>query len=306
MSMKTIAVLIALTLFATPCAHAQTDDQIAQTFLPPAFATFASQNPGLGADASWTTLRVDLDHTGKTDYLAIGYGNGHIACLRVVRPLATPILVADTPSVACDLGPRLSGIDLDGDGVPEIGLECTNGNHGTPFTSFFRWVVNGVQALNPPHPRRANAWWPIENANLVDLDGTGTLAVLEPATDSGATTQQWNVYRLIKGQLVKSAAAPIFFDRFYRDNGAPAPEVQTFTAPPGPYTITVINGLRGGHMVSSAVVTLNGAVALSPDSLSQKVHTLSADLTLPAENTISVDLRSAPAAFIDIVITPKH
>lgn len=304
--MKTITALVALTLVATPYAHAQTDDRIAQTFLPPAFTTFVSQNPGLAADVSWTTLRADLDHTGKTDYLAIGYGNGHIACLRVVRTLATPTLTGDTPSVSCDLGPRLSAIDLDGDGVPEIGLECTNGNHGTPFTSFFRWAGTGVQALNPPHPRRANAWWPIENANLVDLDGTGTLAVLEPAMDNDATAQQWNAYRLMKGQLVKSAAVPVFFDRFYRDNGAPASEERTFTVPPGPYTVTVINGLRGEHMVSSAVVTINGVVALSPDSFSQKVRTLSADLTLPAQNTISIDLRSAPLAFVDIVITPRQ
>jgi hypothetical protein len=303
--MKTITALIALTLAATPYAHAETDDQVAQTFLSPAFATFASQNPGLRTDVSWTTLRLDLDHTGKMDYLAIGYGNAHIACLRVIRTVTTPTLAGDTPTVACDLGPRLSAIDLDGDGVPEIGLECTNGNHGTPFTSFFRSTGTGVQPLNPPHPRRAHAWWPIANANLVDLDGTGTLAVLEPAMDNDATAQQWNVYRLTGGKLVKSAAAPIFFDRFYRDNGTPAPEEQTFTVSPGPYIITVINGLRAEHMVSSAVITINGTVVLSPDSFSEKVRTVSANLTLPAANTITVDLRSAPGAYIDIVITPK-
>jgi len=32
----------------------------------------------------------------------------------------------------------------------------------------------------------------------------------------------------------------------------------------------------------------------------------SADVALPAQNTISVDLRSVPTSFIDVVITPKH
>ena len=90
--------------------------------------------------------------------------------------------------------------------------------------------------------------------------------------------------------------------------GRPAPkaEEQTFTVAPGTYTIAVMNGLRGQHMVSSAVVSLNGQVALSPDLFSQNARLLSADVALPAQNTITVDLRSVPTSFIDVVIMPKH
>jgi hypothetical protein len=303
--MKTLTTLLALA-FLAPAAVAQTaDDQIAQAFVPPAFDTFASQNPGLRNDVSWMTIRLDLDHTGRQDYVAIAYGNTHIGVLRVVRATATPALAGDSSAVACDLGPRLSAVDLDGDGVPELSLECTYGNHGTPFTSFFAWH-SGLHVLNPPHPRRSNSWWPIENANLVDLDGTGTLVVLEPGMDASDTGQQWNVYRLKSGHLVKSGDAPVFFDRFYRDTGAPEAEEQSFSAPPGTYTMTVINGLRGQHMVSSALVTLNGQSVLSPDLFSQNARLLSADVTLTTQNTITVSLRSVPTSFVDIVITPKH
>jgi hypothetical protein len=74
--------------------------------------------------------------------------------------------------------------------------------------------------LNPPSPRRANGWIPIAEANVVDLDGSASLSILEP---------------------VKSPATVAYFERFDRGQGAPRPATDKFVAAPGTYTMKIVN-----------------------------------------------------------------
>jgi hypothetical protein len=213
--------------------------------------------------------------------------------------------------MSCDSGPRLLTVDLDGDGTPELQLQCTNGNHGVTADVFFKWAANSLLPLNPRHRRRAEGWTALEDATPMDIDGSGVFSVLTPVVTSpspGSTDddRQWNVYRLIDGKLQATHVTIPYTGRFIRDTAAPHAVVEQFSAAPaGSYILRVINGERGHDMVSSATVTLNGATVVSPELFSQNSRVITTDVTLAAKNTISVELKSAPGAFVDVVLLPR-
>jgi hypothetical protein len=315
MSKRTVCLLLAAALLST-IASAQTstaDEQIAAQFMPPAFAAFAAANTYLSDHRTTSILPVDLEHTGRADFLAVAYGNGHIAYLRVIRRASVPALAGESaPALNCDSTPSVSAVDLDGDGKPELSLQCRAGNAGHQFYSFFNWSAGALTALNPPSQRRPNAWEPIMEANFVDVDGTGAFTVLAPSCpftvdDAGAVDQCWAVYRLVNGKLTKSAdGEPRVFERFNRSNGTPSAEARKFSATPGLYTLTVINGERGENMATAGTIKLNGTALVPPGLFSKNARTVSRDVTLAAQNVLEVELRSAPETFIHIVVSPKR
>jgi hypothetical protein len=313
---KKISQIAVLITWFIASAHAQTatNDQIASQFMPPMFAAFAADNPYLAhRDTTWRVLPVDLDHTGKLDYLAIGYGNGHIGFLRVVRKVGTPVLAADSSSeVECDSGPNVKAIDLDGDGKPELSIDCRIGHAGNRFFSLFRWSKDGLTTLNPLEESDSSEWRPIQDANFVDTDGDGIMEVLEPSAptsvdENGFVSQQWDTYRLVDGKLTKFVNGAIsHYEIFLRHKGAPVTTVDKFAATPGAYTLTILNGQRGQNLVSSGVVTLNGVSMAQPSSFSKAAVCVNTNVTLTDRNTLSVELRSAPESFIEVLLTPKH
>jgi len=311
----TICILLAI-VFVSTLASAQTpttaDDQIAAQFMPPAFSAFAAANTYLSDYRTSSVLPVDLGHTGHLDYLAVAYGNGHIAYLRVIRKGAVPALAGEsTTAVNCDSTPSVSAIDLDGDGIPELSLQCRVGNAGHQFYSLFKWTAGVLAPLNPASKRRANAWEPIMEANFIDMDGTGVFSVLEPSCpftvdEGGAVNQCWVAYRLANGKLTKSPGSELtLFERFNRGEGKPESETRKFSATPGPYKLTVINGERGQNLVAAGNITLNGVTIVSPDAFSKNARVIQLDVTLAAQNVLSVVLNSAPGTFIQVLLMPK-
>jgi hypothetical protein len=116
-------------------AQVPSDEQIAAQFVPPGFAAFVANNPRVAGTPSWQTLSADLDGTNRSDYLAVAYGNGHIAYVRIIKKDTVPKLVGETVAEAArDIGPRLSTTDLDGDGKPEFRIDCINGNRGATLS----------------------------------------------------------------------------------------------------------------------------------------------------------------------------
>ena len=290
---------------------AQSNEGIAQAFVPPAFTAYAASHRYQADHRQWSILPVDLDHTGHTDYLAIGYTNGHVGYLRVVRLGATPTLASESsPATACESVPSVEAIDLDGDGKPEIAMSCRVGNGGAQFSSIFRWQAPILVVLNPPNPKRPGAWLGLREPNYVDVDGDGTLEVLETSAaaavdDAGTVTQTYELYRLASGKLVKASSGVTYFNQFTRTTGKPAAENETFTATPGTFVLTIVNGERGQHAVDSGVITLNGTTIASPSVFTNKARVMQTDVTLAAQNTLGVELRSAPESFLAILLTPK-
>jgi hypothetical protein len=308
-----IVILTSMLLVAGRAQTQTTDEQIAAAFIPPSLAAYAAANPYLADNPSQSILPIDLDHTGRNDYLAVAYGNVHIAFLRVIRKGSIPTLAGDSLSaVECDSGPSLAAVDLDGDAKPELTLNCTVGNRGYRFSSIFKWTGAALLPLNPPSERRRDSWEPIDDPNFVDLDGNGVLAILSAScpfsvSEDRVLHQCWSVYRLVNGRFIKSAGGDVgLFELYVRDTGKPEAETKKFAAAPGPYQLTIVNGERGQNRVSSAVITLNGANVASPNSFSKNAPVIATDVILAAQNTLSVELRSSPGSFIHVLLTPKQ
>ncbi len=85
---------------------------------------------------------------------------------------------------------------------------------------------------------------------------------------------------------------------YVRQGGNSSPASDNVTVPSGvgpPFTLFVDNGdSTGARRVSSATITVNGAVQLSSNDIKANVGSLTRALTLAGSNTFVVDIQSAP------------
>ena len=97
-------------------------------------------------------------------------------------------------------------------------------------------------------------------------------------------------------------------ETYERDNGKPVVVTNNFTATDGQICLLKIynGGLKNDHMshelVSSSVIDLNGVNAASPNEFNQHVTYIEKPVTLRADNTLEVEVRSKPGASMVIVI----
>jgi RHS repeat-associated protein len=103
-----------------------------------------------------------------------------------------------------------------------------------------------------------------------------------------------------------AATASLFGPRDYvRGAGPPVSVVDTFAADPGAScTLRITNGgLLGQYpRVSSAEIELNGVILAGPSMFSQEVGVISGPITLEADNTLRVELRSQQSSGLTIDI----
>lgn len=71
---------------------------------------------------------------------------------------------------------------------------------------------------------------------------------------------------------------------------------------PGSYTLTVRNGPDGEARTSSARILLNGQVVLAPADLNQNVESVTVDVTLDMQNTLSIEVAGEPGAVVEVSI----
>jgi len=93
-------------------------------------------------------------------------------------------------------------------------------------------------------------------------------------------------------------------ETFTRSTGEPETFVRNFSLnlPLREFTISVQNGEGRHGRVSSAVVELNGTQVLGPEDFNQKVDLITKPVMLQAQNTLNVELRSAPGRAIVVTI----
>jgi len=89
-------------------------------------------------------------------------------------------------------------------------------------------------------------------------------------------------------------------ENYMRGKGRPVPVTTNFQVanPERVYELRINNGGLNGEFqhVSSAVITLNGVEVVSPSDFSQSVDLIVKPVTLLAENTLTVEVRSAPGS----------
>ncbi|MCB1032512.1 MAG: hypothetical protein KDD47_01605, partial [Acidobacteria bacterium] len=87
---------------------------------------------------------------------------------------------------------------------------------------------------------------------------------------------------------------------FQRQAGPPRTETRTFSlsGASAPFLLHIDNGGDQGQFrrVSSAVVTLNGAVVVAPKEFNQTVVQIEKEVVLEADNVLTVEVRSAPGS----------
>lgn len=98
-------------------------------------------------------------------------------------------------------------------------------------------------------------------------------------------------------------------ETFLRAAGGPRGEARTFSVPAvvhGPFTLVVDNGEDGGAgRVSSGRLRVNGVEVLGPSDLNQQVARRELRVALAAENTLEVELASAPGGFLGVTVLGK-
>jgi hypothetical protein len=262
----------------------------------------ATNPPGREPHRIVTTARVDLDKTGREDYLAAAYSNGTVAAFRLIKGTSpeTAVLVSDAndPLLGGDGRPAIELVDIDNDGVPELALEF-------PRES---WIFKySAGALKLFAPTRMSKFGPTSNLGAIafaDLDGDGKLEILEIMRDSTAPYVVFSVDAT--GNFVKLASPPVMSDRFERADGAPVTELRNFRAVPGSYVLRLVNGDQSRRsVVTAAEVKLNGTTIFSQNDFKSAQRILTATVTLAEANSLSVELRSDPQSTLSISIAKQ-
>jgi hypothetical protein len=93
-------------------------------------------------------------------------------------------------------------------------------------------------------------------------------------------------------------------ENFTRANGAPVTVTKTFAVlnPNTTYTIVIHNGGMQGQFarILSAEITVNGVAIAGPSDFNQQVDRIQKPVTLRADNTYTVELRSSPGSGITV------
>jgi hypothetical protein len=297
-----------------------TDRQIAMTFYPTRLDADFRENhsPSVSPTQIATPLRVDLDHTGNADYLAVIYSNGFTAALRVIKgnSLQTAMLVIESgdQTMGGRGRPALYATDIDNDGTPELVVEFSRA------TWIYQYHTDSC-TLTLFGPTRATPSGPTSDlgeVSFVDVDGDGVLEIIERGLPTAGVTDPdqpivhapYTVNKVTPGgTTTPTEIRPVFFDRFSMADATesipqPPSQIQTrsFSAAPGDYTLRIVNGdQKGYYAVSSVEIRLNGVTILSSANVTQ-TRILTFPVTLLDSNNLTVEIRNDPSSQLSIVI----
>jgi hypothetical protein len=298
--MRYIAVpILAIVLVSSHAAAS--DESVAEAFFPESLvqsSAAAGNNVRL-----WSQTRVTY---GSAPYLAVAYSNGISGVVRLLRVTAEGASLVSEHLDLDGAAPRVETVDIDGDNIPEVVASYRTGRRGERTSYLYRWDGSKLSSLWSDRGRDAG----FVNATFSDLDGDGILEILEPQSTagddaaSGSVTSGFDTYKFVNGSLrVETDSAVIYLGMFQRMTGAPKAIAEDFPAPPGPYVVRVINGDQAGKMaVDSAEIRVNGIVVLSPSQFKPGKRVVSVPVTLSSQNSLSVELRSAPKSMLTVAV----
>jgi hypothetical protein len=295
---------VALARVVSGCDEAddEQDRAIAMHFYPLALDDDFRDNhaPNVPVLRLANTLRIDLDRTGVTSYLAVAYSNGLAGSLAIIRGTTPTDAVLLAESTDRGMGgngsPVLDAVDIDNDGVPEVVVQFARA------TWIYRYgggrLILFCPSRESPLGLTSNLGW----AAFADLDGDGVLEILEAGSSA---VDPYRAYRL--GESGAFAVAPervLLADRVELLEEPPAVAEQSFSAGQGSaYVLRVVNGdQRGGARVSGATIRLNGVVIVAPDAFKDRPRTLVSDVVLLERNTLSIELDGPQPSQLSIVI----
>jgi len=113
------------------------------------------------------------------------------------------------------------------------------------------------------------------------------------------------VFSLLAFTIAASSRATVFGPKTYtRTSGRPNSFQENFTASniSSSFTLIVQNGDGGENRSSGARIILNGVEVVGPNDFNHPMDSIRKSVTLLENNTMTVELRSAPGSFITISI----
>lgn len=91
--------------------------------------------------------------------------------------------------------------------------------------------------------------------------------------------------------------------QYLRTKGSPTKYSDTFPGRIGQGTLYIKNGTEGGlNRSSSAIIKVNGFTIFGTNSFNQNIYSLEAPISVLENNTVSIELRSAPGSYLTIEI----
>jgi hypothetical protein len=241
--------------------------------------------------SAWKTLGDDL--------IVAAYSNGFTGAVRVLRRDGS---IVNEPSLKISgVFPRVDVVNLDGVGSEEV-IVSFSSPRGRDSNWVFRWTGTALDLIGPATITEDGDRQPaLVNAGWVDLDGNGTLELYAPSGEIGdydapPPPPSFDVYRLVNGEYVEGGSID-FVRTFERSTSRPSTVTQSLSVAPGSYELRVVN-----NGVTSAQIDVNGVAVISPAMFKGNVRVISVPVTLHAENTLTVQLASAPGSSLTVVL----
>jgi hypothetical protein len=314
----TMFLLLLLLVVPLNAQQASGDAALVQQFFPQSLITESAADFRAGGPPSFQAsafAEADLNGTGNNDFIVAAYTNGFSAVVRVLRKQGTSAVLANEPQVPLLGGiyPTVTLIDLDNDGKPEVVMGLSSARGGVADW-IFKWDGSALRLFGPTEgDLSGNTTTMLGDAVFVDLDGDGIPEVINPPEFNSVHPGSpgpfvYTVFALKNGVYAPTGATLNFFQTYVRAGGTPVATGDTFTVKDAtiPYVITIVNGdQHGGKRVSSATITLNGTVVAGPDVFNQGVAALKIPVAVSTNNSITVQLASAPGSELTVSIGPK-
>lgn len=317
----TFVTCLFLLFLGPPTAQPQPDDDtLVQQFFPQSLIDEAQSDAAAGGPPPFfahTFALFDFYRTGASDFIVAAYTNGFSAAVRVLRKVAggASLVAAPVLPLMAGIYPRVSSVDIDGDGIPEAVVSLTSAK-GASADWIFKWSGTTLILIGPTvTDANGDTSTLLRDADFIDLNGDGTLEIISaPQTapsmpgDTEVKAPLIDVFQL-SGTTYSLFERLNFFGTFVRRTGAPVAITRTFSvdATDVPYILRITNGGGPGKKrVTSAVIILNGAVLAGPSAFANNMPEIITPVTLQGTNVLSVELRGAPTSQLSISVRPQQ
>jgi len=259
-------------------------------------------------------MTADLNKTGHADFIVAAYSDPHgdSADILVLKK-SSGALISELDLCGTGIRPRLSPIDLDRSGSPEILVEFGDtGARGGSIGWVFKWNGSSLVPLSPTESENGKPCTKLDESDFVDLDGDGILEIVDRIdvdyrNDANGTPNTYDVYKLVNGAYKLSGSFE-YYSGFWPGGFRPMRgRSETFTAsnPKEPYVVIIANGDgRDRKSVQSADIPLNGEPVTTPGQITQSVRSLKIPVTVKAKNTVDVKVTGPKGSVLIVGIGP--
>jgi hypothetical protein len=265
---------------------------------------------------------ADLDGSGRASYIVAAFSNGFSGAVAVLARQGTSAFQVAAPRFPLMMGiqPHVRLLDVDRDGRPEVIVSFSSAK-GLNAEWVLRWKGGTLEPMGPGDADAdGDATTLLHDALFIDLDGDGTLEIVNTPDESPDNDAvEYEVYALAGGRYTETQTL-VFFDTFARPaksamattgrddpNGQPDVITTDFVVadPTRKYEMRIVNGDdAGGHRVTSGDIRVNGVRVAVSEVFGGKRRVVIVPIAVAASNTIRATLRGPRGAWLTVAINP--